>query len=422
MQTSTSGLLSFFSALGSAPAALNADGEAVNAPAFAGLLQGLLPSSSGEALPMLPPTSGEALPVLPPPKLSVQMPELPIQASKMPLTLVEPAPVTTELTTLFAQIAYGRQPLPGQPYTEPDEELPKDEVDDGSAILGALAAAVPADLPPTDPVSVTGSLAVAADNLPVTAAGVIKMAQGLTADTSADVQITPPLTATDSEETANEQPPASVLTNKTVKTQTPTPMTLEQKSSQPLAQQEALNTSFNTTAQVIEHSEAKHGLHQQASLKTPEASAAAMAPANAKLDLSQDTQQWGGALSSRIVAMISDDVQEARIHLDPPELGSLEIKLHIQQQQAVVQVQAQHGHVREVLEANAQRLRDALAEQGIELSGFDVSERSAEQGHEQGGQSQNSGYIASGDGLVDEDFANSPAPTTVSLNLLDTFA
>src|SRR5690606_11262969 len=100
---------------------------------------------------------------------------------------------------------------------------------------------------------------------------------------------------------------APVLTAKTVKTDTLTPTTLEPKSTQQVAQQEALNTSLNTTAQVIEHSDAKHALQQQAAIKTPDASTAAMAPANAKLDLGPDTQQWGGALSSRIVAMIKDD-------------------------------------------------------------------------------------------------------------------
>lgn len=141
-----------------------------------------------------------------------------------------------------------------------------------------------------------------------------------------------------------------------------------------------------------------------------------------KLEFGQDRREWGGALGARIMTMVAEDVQKARIQLDPPELGNLEIKLQISQDQATVQVQAQHAHVRDVLEANAQRLRDALAAQGISLAGFDVSERG--QGSADSGPSGNGQRSSTADDewlaedLTTDDHSQ---PRMNSNNLLDTF-
>lgn len=99
-----------------------------------------------------------------------------------------------------------------------------------------------------------------------------------------------------------------------------------------------------------------------------------------RLIFGRDERSWTPALGQKIVTMVGNQVQEAAIHLDPPELGSLEVKLHIQQEQASVHIQVQHPQVRDVLESQAQRLREALAEQGLTLNNFDVSEQSQQQG------------------------------------------
>jgi flagellar hook-length control protein FliK len=109
-----------------------------------------------------------------------------------------------------------------------------------------------------------------------------------------------------------------------------------------------------------------------------------------RLQMDQDQSQWGQQLGSRVLTLIGKDIQEARIHLDPPELGALEIRMTIDQQdQAKIQIHAQHPQVRDVLEAQSQRLRDALAQQGLNLSEFNVSDQSQQQaGSRSGGQGQ----------------------------------
>jgi len=141
-----------------------------------------------------------------------------------------------------------------------------------------------------------------------------------------------------------------------------------------------------------------------------------------RLDFGQDRREWGGALGARIATMVAENIQHARIQLDPPELGSLEIKLQVMHDQATVQVHAQNHQVREVLEANSHRLRDALQGQGLTLAQFDVSEQAS--GGNTGGQSDGSGPSGGeGEWLATDDAEELNRPVVKETNnLLDTFA
>ena len=91
------------------------------------------------------------------------------------------------------------------------------------------------------------------------------------------------------------------------------------------------------------------------------------------LKLTKGQQAWGDALSERISLNAAKNIKQVTIHLDPPELGTLELKLQIKDdQQTQVQVQVQNPQVKEALESSAHRLRDMLASEGLELSEFDV--------------------------------------------------
>ncbi len=146
------------------------------------------------------------------------------------------------------------------------------------------------------------------------------------------------------------------------------------------------------------------------------------------LYLGKQSQNWGKQLGSHITTLIKQDVQEAKIHLDPPELGSLEIKLQVQHQEARIQIHASHVQVRDVLEQQAFRLRENLAQEGMNLSGFDVSsgskeqQQSAQEDNDASGsnfnQGENSALTDTGEHLTH----NAHTAKAQSLNLLDTFA
>lgn len=99
------------------------------------------------------------------------------------------------------------------------------------------------------------------------------------------------------------------------------------------------------------------------------------------------------ALSERIQTMIGSNTQSALVRLDPPELGSMEVRVQVRNEQTHVQIVTNSQQTREALEQQSARLREALGEQGVNLSNLDVSDQQTqgrgdgEGGHGSSGQS-----------------------------------
>jgi flagellar hook-length control protein FliK len=81
-------------------------------------------------------------------------------------------------------------------------------------------------------------------------------------------------------------------------------------------------------------------------------------------------------MGERILMMLGQGKQEVTIRLDPAELGSMHIKLHVQQDQLQVAIQTQVGQSRDIIEQNLPRLREQLAQQGINLGEASVEHQS----------------------------------------------
>lgn len=102
------------------------------------------------------------------------------------------------------------------------------------------------------------------------------------------------------------------------------------------------------------------------------------------LDLQQT--EASQKLQERINIMMSKNIQRADIRLDPPELGSVHIRVNMSGEQASVQFQAQTQQARDALETTMPRLREMLEQQGINLADTQVGEQSKEGGRTAGGQ------------------------------------
>jgi flagellar hook-length control protein FliK len=142
------------------------------------------------------------------------------------------------------------------------------------------------------------------------------------------------------------------------------------------------------------------------------------------LKLSKGQQAWGDAITERITMNAAKDIKQVTIHLDPPELGSLELKLQIKDdQQTHVQVQVQNSQVKEALESSAQRLREMLASQGLELSEFDVQTDSGRgESSEYGSDDQDQGQLQNSDTSPHSaEEMSIEIPKAKNNNLLDTF-
>ena len=93
-------------------------------------------------------------------------------------------------------------------------------------------------------------------------------------------------------------------------------------------------------------------------------------------------QRFSPVMKQQLVAMVSQGIQHAEIRLDPPELGSLMIRIQVQGDQTQVQFQVAQHQTRDIVEQALPRLKELLAEQGLQLTDSQVSQRDS--GKEQG--------------------------------------
>lgn len=79
------------------------------------------------------------------------------------------------------------------------------------------------------------------------------------------------------------------------------------------------------------------------------------------------SEPWQQAIGEQLKVMVHQGVHKAELKLHPEDMGTLQISLRMQQDQAQVTVLSDHPQVRTALEAALPQLRAALAENGIQL-------------------------------------------------------
>lgn len=82
---------------------------------------------------------------------------------------------------------------------------------------------------------------------------------------------------------------------------------------------------------------------------------------------------WDQALGERIQWLASQKGQGAQVKLNPANLGPMEVRIQMQNDQASIQFTSHHAVVREALEAALPRLRDMFEASGVQLVNVDVS-------------------------------------------------
>lgn len=88
---------------------------------------------------------------------------------------------------------------------------------------------------------------------------------------------------------------------------------------------------------------------------------------------------WGDAVMDKMMWMSSQNLRSVEIRLDPADLGPLEIHIQTRGQEHQVQFVTQNPSVREALEAQMFRLREAFSQQGMDLVDVSVGDSAAEQ-------------------------------------------
>jgi len=90
------------------------------------------------------------------------------------------------------------------------------------------------------------------------------------------------------------------------------------------------------------------------------------------VDTNVNDPAWGDEMSQKIVWLTGRKIQSAEIHLNPADLGPIEVKINVQNEQAAVTFHAQNNTVRDMLESNVQRLREMMDSNGIDLTEVSV--------------------------------------------------
>ncbi|MBW4933709.1 flagellar hook-length control protein FliK [Marinobacter sp. F4206] len=94
--------------------------------------------------------------------------------------------------------------------------------------------------------------------------------------------------------------------------------------------------------------------------------------------------EWGDKLVGKLSWLTARNMSVAEIHLTPPDMGPMEVKVRVHNEQANITVHAANPVVRDQLEQHSHRLRDMLGDQGLNLARFDVSDSPQQRGGEQG--------------------------------------
>jgi flagellar hook-length control protein FliK len=98
-----------------------------------------------------------------------------------------------------------------------------------------------------------------------------------------------------------------------------------------------------------------------------------------RLEPNVGTGSWDNALGQKVLWMVSQQHQLAELNLNPPDLGPLQVVLSVNNDQASAAFVSQNPEVRQALEAALPRLKEMMAESGINLGNATVSDQGSRQ-------------------------------------------
>jgi flagellar hook-length control protein FliK len=92
--------------------------------------------------------------------------------------------------------------------------------------------------------------------------------------------------------------------------------------------------------------------------------------------LSVYRKDFAGALKDKVMVMMNQKLQQIEIRLDPQELGNVNVKINMQNEQAVVNFTVQNQQAKEAFDQNLGRLKEMLAESGVDVGDANVEQQS----------------------------------------------
>ncbi len=121
--------------------------------------------------------------------------------------------------------------------------------------------------------------------------------------------------------------------------------------------------------------------HNAMALTTLPAQASSTANLHLPIQLSVDKplahSAWADEFSQKITWVATQHGQSAELHLNPPQLGPLDVLIKVNGDQATALFTSPHAAVRDAIEQALPKLREMLADNGIMLGNASVSDQSS---------------------------------------------
>jgi flagellar hook-length control protein FliK len=95
-----------------------------------------------------------------------------------------------------------------------------------------------------------------------------------------------------------------------------------------------------------------------------------------KLNAGVDTPEFSQGLADRVSFMVENNLSAAKLQVNPPQLGPIEIRIAIQGDHAQVWLTTHSSVTRDALESSTPNLREMLGGQGFGQVSVDISQRS----------------------------------------------
>jgi flagellar hook-length control protein FliK len=89
-----------------------------------------------------------------------------------------------------------------------------------------------------------------------------------------------------------------------------------------------------------------------------------------------DTAEFGQGVADRVSYMVDNNLSGAKLQINPPQLGPIEVRIAVQGDHAQVWLTSHSAVTRDALESSTPKLREMLGSQGFGQVSVDISQRS----------------------------------------------
>ncbi|EGQ8308143.1 flagellar hook-length control protein FliK [Vibrio parahaemolyticus] len=182
--------------------------------------------------------------------------------------------------------------------------------------------------------------------------------------------------------------------------------------------------ALKATASQQDKPESKYGLAGQLQAAagqqgvTAQQQTRAEAAQQAQLPLQLTKELANEQVAEKVQMMMSKNLKNLDIRLDPPELGRMQIRMTMNNDLANVHFTVTNPQARDIIEQTLPRLREMLAQQGMQLADSSVQQQSSGQQQSGYAAAEQNGQGASGRGFSGQSDENFDADVNLDLNVV----